>query len=283
MNPIVSRMLGWDNKNDEQRSLVKYRVGSLIASLIAFLPMRLWVLLSYFNSDKHADKHHHYGFTDDELFRPFKYRRVKLLEIGIGGAKGAYGSLIGGSSLLAWKAFFPFGTIVGCDIRPKAELTTMRTRIYEIDQSSQDQLAALQRDEGPFDIIIDDGSHMNVHQIFTFEHMLDTVIDGGLYIIEDVQTSYWPIEAFGTRWDGVSIGHSDFCRTCVGYFTELAKYLNHAEFVESHGVEPKLVEFAKKIQRIAFEHNMIVIRKGKNDEPSNWVDLIRGPSDAKSR
>ena len=43
-----------------------------------------------------------------------------------------------------------------------------------------------------FDVIIDDGSHIPWHQIFTLETIFDTFLkDGGVYIIEDIETSYW--------------------------------------------------------------------------------------------
>ena len=46
--------------------------------------------------------------------------------------------------------------------------------------------------EERFDIIIDDGSHVPWHQIFTLETIFDTWLKpGGLYIIEDIETSYW--------------------------------------------------------------------------------------------
>ena len=46
--------------------------------------------------------------------------------------------------------------------------------------------------EGQFDIIVDDGSHLPWHQLFTFEIMFETWLKpGGLYVIEDVETSYW--------------------------------------------------------------------------------------------
>jgi hypothetical protein len=43
-----------------------------------------------------------------------------------------------------------------------------------------------------FDIIIDDGSHVSKHIIKTFNFLFDYLVDGGLYIAEDLQTSYFP-------------------------------------------------------------------------------------------
>jgi hypothetical protein len=44
---------------------------------------------------------------------------------------------------------------------------------------------------GPFSIIIDDGSHVPSHQWKTFTYLWKSLAPGGLYIIEDVETSYW--------------------------------------------------------------------------------------------
>ena len=66
-----------------------------------------------------------------------------------------------------------------------------RVHIHVVDQeSSADDLAILSGKEGPFDVIIDDGSHINAHQIFTFENLFSELKAGGLYIIEDTLTSY---------------------------------------------------------------------------------------------
>ena len=82
-----------------------------------------------------------------------RYKPVKLLEIGV----------LEGDLLLAWRGFFPFGTTVGIDIAPKAHLAGNRTRIYTADQGSAADLARVCQQEGPFDIIIDDGSHLGWH------------------------------------------------------------------------------------------------------------------------
>ena len=204
---------------------------------------------------------HLYGWTYQELFRPLKYRRIKLLEIGVGGTEDD----VGGRSLLAWQAFFPFATIIGVDYLPRDAVATWHTRFHRADQGSADDLAALCAKEGPFDVIIDDGSHLSFHQLFTFHHLFDALNDGGIYVIEDVHTSFWPnsVDVGGVHWDGADIDDADFRRTCVGYFLDLAKHLNHAEFVR-----PRQPGIAMKIDRIGFEHNLVIVRKGDNDDPS---------------
>jgi hypothetical protein len=50
---------------------------------------------------------------------------------------------------------------------------------------------------GTPDIILDDGSHFERHQRISFDTLFPLLRDGGLYLIEDLQTAY-----FFTRWEG---------------------------------------------------------------------------------
>jgi hypothetical protein len=54
---------------------------------------------------------------------------------------------------------------------------------------------AIQKLRGPFDVIIDDGSHKWADQQDSLGILLPGLVRGGWYIIEDLHTSYWP--AFG--------------------------------------------------------------------------------------
>jgi hypothetical protein len=45
--------------------------------------------------------------------------------------------------------------------------------------------------KGPFDVIIDDGSHVPAHMISTLFEMWPSVKPGGTYIIEGLETNYW--------------------------------------------------------------------------------------------
>jgi hypothetical protein len=267
---LIKRYYGWDQKSDHDKIVVKgviyYRLKNAIATLVCLFPFSIGGLFSFFGSDKEQEGGHHYGATYGKLLRRFRYRPIKFLEIGIGGYGG-----IGGQSLLAWQAFFPFAKIVACDIVPQLELATWRTRIYVTDQSSATDLALLTGEQGPFDVVVDDGSHLNAHQIFTFGKLFDAVTEDGVYIIEDVQTSFWPGKVDGITWDGKHIDDPEFSHTCVGYFLELAQYLNYQEFAKERSVNAEHVRLVKAIKRISFEHNLIVIEKGQNNAPSNQL------------
>ena len=42
------------------------------------------------------------------------------------------------------------------------------------------------------DVILDDGSHVPEHQLLSFNYLFENCLnDGGVYIIEDIETSYW--------------------------------------------------------------------------------------------
>lgn len=238
-----------------------YRDKYLLATIFSVLPVNISRILSIFGSDKNQPGQHSYGNTYQELFQKMRYKPVKLLEIG----------LLYGNSLLTWRWFFPFATLIGIDISPQIKINGKKVKIYTGSQYSEEFLRDVGKKEVYFDIIIDDGSHMNAHQIFSFEKLFDFLRDGGFYIIEDVQTSFWSGNVTNEIWDGCHFNDSQFSSTCYGYFLELSKYLNHAEFQTLEGVDEKMLFFGKNIKRIAFEHNMIIIWKGKNDEKSNSI------------
>jgi hypothetical protein len=261
MKPLLKKIVGWEQRSEPEKAafferfeFFRYRLFYLGSFLVCFFPIPLSFLLRVCLSDKHQPFEHAYGHTYGALFWRFKYRPIKLLEIGIGG----YDKRLGGESINAWQAYFPFAAIIGCDNRDKSRLVTPRTNIYLLDQSSKVQLGELCKKEAPFDIIIDDGSHLSAHQIGAFEILYLALKSGGLYIIEDVQTSYWSDGGY----DGASIKDAKFSDTCVGYFLRLAKYINHHELRDLSGVDADMHKLAKSIKQIIFEHNLIIVVKG---------------------
>jgi hypothetical protein len=44
---------------------------------------------------------------------------------------------------------------------------------------------------GGVDIVLDDGSHQTKHQIESFKILFPEMSEGGLYMVEDLHTSYW--------------------------------------------------------------------------------------------
>lgn len=113
--------------------------------------------------------------------------RLRLLEIGIGGYGAGLQS--GGASLRMWRSWMPRAEIVGIDIEPR-HLNEPRISTAVGDQSDEIFLRDLCRRSGPFDIVIDDGSHRSDHICASFRFLWPLLQPGGVYVIEDLGTSY---------------------------------------------------------------------------------------------
>ncbi len=193
---------------------------------------------------------HHFGHLRD--------KRVKLLEIGVGGYAAPDQ---GGKSLRMWKEYFSRGQIYALDIYDKSFFEETRIRIFKGSQVDTEFLQRMLRETGPLDLIVDDGSHMNDHVITTFEFLFPHLKIGGIYAIEDTQTSYWP----NYGGDSEDLQRPD---TIMNYFKQLTDSLNYVELLRP-GYQPSYYD--KHITSVHFYHNMIFIYKGMNTEKSNMV------------
>jgi hypothetical protein len=90
-----------------------------------------------------------------------------------------------------WLELFPNAFIYGMDIKKK--YSGPRHKVVKGDQSDIQDLNyiknAIIKDNLFF--IIDDGSHIPEHQLLTFNTLFPSLIEGGIYVIEDIETSYW--------------------------------------------------------------------------------------------
>jgi hypothetical protein len=197
---------------------------------------------------------HHYTGVYEQLAKPLRRQPISLLELGVGG----YGRSLGGESLLMWAAYFAKGRIYGIDIEDKTALSSGRIKVFQCSQTDRARLTSLCAQIGPFDFIIDDGSHVNAHQIESFRILWPFVKDAGCYVVEDVQTSYWP--AYG----GGMPGTKGYQSSCMNFFKSLADSVNESEFLEAPGFESD-----RTIGQIAFHHNMIVVTKDLSPRSSN--------------
>lgn len=143
----------------------------------------------WFGTDKAGPKHPYTQHYERHL-RHLRRRPVRLLEIGIGGYGG--GLHAGGGSLRMWRSWMPKAQIVGVDLAPR-DFRERRIRTFTGDQTDRVFLEQLIRDQGPFDVMIDDGSHVNEHVRATFRILWPLLPPGGIYVIEDLATAYDPV------------------------------------------------------------------------------------------
>ena len=188
----------------------------------------------------------------------YQSEEIKMLEIGVGGYDKPR---MGGNSLRMWRDYFPNGQIYSMDIHDKSAQEGERIRIFQGSQADEAFLEKVVAETGPLDIIIDDGSHINEHVIKTFKILFPILKEGGTYVIEDTQTSYWP--EFG--------GNSEDLQqpdTMMNFFKQLTDSLNYEEFL-TEGYQPSYYDL--NIIGMHFYHNLIFLEKGSNTESSNIV------------
>jgi 23S rRNA U2552 (ribose-2'-O)-methylase RlmE/FtsJ len=207
-----------------------------------------------YGSDKWGQ--HWYAQHYERHFSPLRKKPLVVLEIGIGGYDNPHS---GGPSLRMWKSYFPKSRIYGVDIYDKSPHDEDRIRTFVGDQSDEEFLTKLISEIGRPDIVIDDGSHISKHVIKSFEVLFPLMADDGIYVIEDLSTSYWP-------HFGGSSENMDSAQTSMGMLKRLADGLNHKEFMLS---DYQQSYFDENIVSVHFYHNLVFCYKGKNLEKAH--------------
>jgi len=198
---------------------------------------------------------HRYTPLYEKHLAPYANRQVKVLEIGVGGGE----ITAGGSSLRMWKHFFPRGMVHGIDIVEKKSVDEQRISTHQVDQNDKDSLATFADEHGPFDIIVDDGSHYSSDIIASFHALFPHVAPGGMYVIEDLQTSYWSF------FRG---NHANFDdpKSSMGFLKQLVDGLNHTEILAASRRDGRPTD--EWISGLHFYHNIAFVEKNGNREPS---------------
>jgi hypothetical protein len=218
-------------------------------------------LFRIFSADTNVWKWYHYFDIYTRYFERFRDRPITMLEIGV----------YRGGSLRMWKKYFhPDSTIVGIDVDESCqahEIAHQNVFVRIGSQADPNFLANVNGEFGPFDIILDDGSHKTHHQIVSFGALYrDALKDGGCYMVEDVHTNYW-------------IKHVDSPET----FIDLAKqmvdmmhepYFDRKETQFRHGHPDALEELelsylSANLDGIAFHDSIVVFDKKRRTLPMN--------------
>lgn len=173
-------------------------------------PSRLAVLSTQYGSDKGwaGDAKppwpwppHNYTEKYESLFEPLRLTVRTVVECGIGtndpnapSSMGATG--VPGASLRVWRDYFPNAQVIGLDVDSGTMFSEERIHTYIVDQTDPISIAEFWATSGidDVDIMIDDGLHTVEAGKTLFEHSIQHIRPGGLYIIEDLPMS--SLEAF---------------------------------------------------------------------------------------
>lgn len=160
-------------------------------------------LAEYFTNNvdgRLIDKWVHYFDIYHRHFAPFRNTKATVVEFGV----------YHGGSLQMWRDYFgPRAHIIGVDIDQRCATLGGRGIDIEIgDQADVDFLHRLAAKVGPIDVVIEDGGHENYQQLTTFREMWPAIKDGGVYLVEDLHTSYWTEYGGGYRRPGTFMEHA---------------------------------------------------------------------------
>lgn len=209
------------------------------------------------HTGKVSDKWSSYLEVYDRVLGAYRATPVRLLEIGIQN----------GGSLEIWARYFETSkALIGCDINPEcAKLTYDDPAIHVIvgDAGTAEVLQRVMAIAPQLDIVIDDGSHQSRDMVRNFALYFPLLSDGGVFIAEDMHSSYW--SQFG---GGLGHPHSG-----MNFFKQLTDVI-HAEYwgvpkegrdllartLQSHECDVDSA-MLQHIHAIEFRNSMVIITK----------------------
>jgi hypothetical protein len=179
----------------------------------------------------------------ESYFNSLKEKKINILEIGVDN----------GDSLRLWRDYFPNANICGIDILKK-DFKINNVEIMCGDQSDENFLSTIVDKYKKFDIIIDDGSHISKHIIQSFTYLFDYLNNNGIYVVEDLQTSYFP------RYGGNRLNLKNN-KTSMNFLKSLTDSVNY-----EHKDRPffKRSKFDGIIKSVNFHQNIAFIKKGES-------------------
>ena len=203
------------------------------------------VIFNKYDTDKNT-KFHNYTRQYNTLFEEFRNKPIKYLEIGV----------FNGGSIKAFKEAFRNSTcILGLDIdnRCKKYEDIDNNIFIEIgDATNIDFIKSITEKYGTFDVILDDGSHINKDVIKSFELLFPLLNDDGLYIVEDTicyKENSYIVQSYENH---------------LQYFFNYVKYLNQWRYDSTDGIKDNCIDpfkIKKKTSNV-FEYSIDKIEYG---------------------
>jgi hypothetical protein len=199
------------------------------------------------NTGTQISKWKHYFEIYDRHFSHLRGTDVHLVEIGVAH----------GGSLKMWKHYFgPRARIFGVDFEPRCkQFEEDQIEITIGDQSDREFLQSLRGAIPRIDILIDDGGHTMSQQTATFEELFPYISENGIYLCEDMHTSYWPDYGGGYRKPD----------SFIQYSKNFIDYLN-----AWHSIEPdclSISDFTRTTHSLHFYDSVLVVEKRPIEKP----------------
>ena len=224
-------------------------------------------------------KFYRYVHTNFDRFYPqylekYRGKEFRMLEIGL---DTGFGSLL-------WEEYFPCATLVGLEYNVDNTKNEGASSIQSIvgDQGDAEFLKTSfleQSNGGHFDLIIDDGGHHYEQQRVSYEVLFEKALNpGGLYIMEDIETSYWKE---GSDLYGKTVTRGGLkAETIVNHFKDVVDVINKKFHDNTYTVFGQVDHL---ISLIGFGSNVIFLEKKTqehciNERPYVWPKTLAGPA-----
>ena len=203
------------------------------------------IIFNKYNTDKNS-YFHNYSRQYEKLLYDFRKNKLKYLEIGV---------FMGGSIKAMRESFKNAEMLLGVDINnecKKYEDKNMNIFIEIGNATDNDFIQKITEKYGTFDIILDDGSHVNRDVIKSFELLFPLLNDNGIYIIEDT-ICYKSNDHIDSNYEN----HLE-------YFFKYTKFLNQWRFDSHEGIKDVCIDPFKIIKKTdnVFEYSIDKIEYG---------------------
>ncbi len=200
------------------------------------------------NKGHWLQKWKHYFEIYDRHFSRYRGTDVHVLEFGV----------CQGGSLQMWKHYFgPRARIIGVDINPACKkIEEDQITVFIGDQEDRTFLRSIPKLLPRIDILIDDGGHRMNQQIATFEELFPFIDKNGIYLCEDLHTSYWKDFGGGYKRRG----------TFIEYSKNFIDFLN--AWNSKNQKELGISDFTRSAYSLHYYTSMLVIEKRPIPEPS---------------
>lgn len=207
-------------------------------------------LQKYFETNQKnlIHKWNHFFEIYDRHFSRFRNKEITILEVGV----------YQGGSLQMWKDYFgKKAKIFGLDVNPKCkELEEDQIEIMIGSQEDRNFLKSLKQKIQKIDILLDDGGHTMNQQIITFKELYPHIKDNGVYLCEDLHTSYWEEYGGGYKKPGTFIEYSK------NFIDQINAWHSREELL-------KVNDFTKTAKSLHFYDSILVIEKGIVEKPEH--------------
>lgn len=219
---------------------------------------------------KVSDKWQHSLNLYERLFEALRDKPISILEIGVQN----------GGSLEIWAKYFRHAReIVGVDIdEAVGHLVFDDERISAIvaDATNPQWCATL---KPGIDVVIDDGSHQSSDVIKSFLLLFPKLSRNGIYVVEDMQCSYYPEYQGGLFTLG----------SAMAFFKRLADVINREHWdvdqrsselvtriLDQHGIAPTDLTWLATIDSVEFTNSCVILRKGLPEDTRLGKQRVRG-------